>query len=76
MRSGDAAVAAGEFHACEHAGGRAWNVETSPRSRTDDSAARAIRSAFPGREVVPLEIDGLAAGGGGIHCATMQEPAT
>lgn len=45
-------------------------------SRTDDSAARAIRSAFPGREVVPLDIDGLAAGGGGIHCATMQEPAT
>ncbi|MEY4909848.1 MAG: hypothetical protein RL260_3566, partial [Pseudomonadota bacterium] len=30
---------------------------------------------FPTREVVQLNIDGIAAGGGGIHCTTQQEPA-
>ncbi|MEZ4708814.1 MAG: agmatine deiminase family protein [Caldilineaceae bacterium] len=40
-----------------------------------DSAARAVvQSAFPDREIVQLGIDGIAAGGGSIHCATQQEP--
>jgi agmatine/peptidylarginine deiminase len=29
----------------------------------------------PGREVVQLDIDAIAAGGGGIHCLTQQQPA-
>ena len=41
----------------------------------DGNAAQALRELFPGREVVPLNIDGVAAGGGGIHCMTQQEPA-
>jgi agmatine deiminase len=41
-----------------------------------DSAARAtLERLFPDRQVVQLDIDGIAAGGGGIHCTTQQEPA-
>jgi agmatine deiminase len=40
-----------------------------------DRAARAVLGeAFPDREIVQLNIDALAAGGGGIHCATQQQP--
>ncbi|GAB7185332.1 agmatine/peptidylarginine deiminase [Kitasatospora sp. Ki12] len=40
-----------------------------------DAAARdALAAAFPGREVVQLDVDRLMAGGGGIHCSTMHEP--
>ncbi|WP_020559514.1 agmatine deiminase family protein [Thiofilum flexile] len=41
-----------------------------------DSAARAaIQKAFPERKIEQLNVDGIAAGGGSIHCATQQEPA-
>ena len=30
---------------------------------------------YPGRELVPLDIDPVAAGGGGIHCITLHQPA-
>ncbi|MEM7456867.1 MAG: agmatine deiminase family protein, partial [Planctomycetota bacterium] len=41
-----------------------------------DSAAREkLDALFPRREIVMLNIDGIAAGGGGIHCVTQQEPA-
>ncbi len=43
-------------------------------SRADAAAHQTLRSLFPGREVVQIEIDGIAAGGGGIHCATQQQP--
>lgn len=40
-----------------------------------DSAARAtIASLYPGRQMVQLNIDALGASGGGIHCATQQQP--
>jgi agmatine deiminase len=42
--------------------------------RTDAAAKHALQSAFPGRDVVQINIDGIAAGGGGIHCTTQQEP--
>ena len=42
---------------------------------TTDGAARAeLERLFPEREVVQLNIDAIAAGGGGIHCTTQQEP--
>ncbi|MFD7627039.1 agmatine/peptidylarginine deiminase [Streptomyces sp. NPDC059851] len=41
----------------------------------DPAARQALAAAFPGREVVQLDVDRLMAGGGGIHCATMQQPA-
>lgn len=40
-----------------------------------DAAAREVLAdLFPEREVVQVDIDALAAGGGGIHCATQQQP--
>ncbi|WP_369647593.1 agmatine/peptidylarginine deiminase [Variovorax sp. V118] len=41
-----------------------------------DSAARAALAAhLPSHQIVQLDIDAIAAGGGGIHCTTQQEPA-
>jgi agmatine deiminase len=40
-----------------------------------DAAARAtLASLYPGRQMVQLNIDALGASGGGIHCATQQQP--
>lgn len=43
-------------------------------STTDRAAKTALERLFPTREVVQINIDGIAAGGGGIHCTTQQEP--
>ena len=40
----------------------------------DAAAGQTLAAAFPGREVVQLDVDRLMAGGGGIHCSTMQQP--
>jgi agmatine deiminase len=40
----------------------------------DDRAAGVLRELYPEREVVQVRIDGVASGGGGIHCATQQQP--
>ncbi|WP_078324658.1 agmatine deiminase family protein [Mycobacteroides salmoniphilum] len=42
--------------------------------RADAEAKSTLERVFPGRRIVQLDIDGIAAGGGGIHCATQQEP--
>ena len=40
-----------------------------------DAAAREVlQELFADREIVMVNIDALAAGGGGIHCATQQQP--
>ncbi len=41
----------------------------------DREAAAVLAEAFPGREVVPVRIEHLAHGGGGVHCITQQQPA-
>ena len=43
--------------------------------RADANCRAILRELFPGREVVQLDIDAVAAGGGGIHCTTQQQPA-
>jgi len=43
--------------------------------KADQAAKEKIQTLFPTREVVQLNIDAIAAGGGGIHCLTQQEPA-
>ncbi|MEU0881268.1 agmatine deiminase family protein [Lentzea sp. NPDC005914] len=40
----------------------------------DGKALAMLTRLFPGRTVVQINIDGIASGGGGIHCATQQEP--
>ncbi|WP_086661683.1 agmatine deiminase family protein [Lentzea kentuckyensis] len=43
-------------------------------ARADAAAKATMERLFPGRTVVQINIDGIASGGGGIHCATQQEP--
>ncbi|MCH9708486.1 MAG: agmatine deiminase family protein [Actinomycetia bacterium] len=43
--------------------------------RGDADAKAIVGELHPGREVVQMRIDTVAEGGGGIHCATQQEPA-
>ncbi|WP_407289082.1 agmatine deiminase family protein [Streptomyces sp. BP-8] len=42
--------------------------------KADRRAASIVRDLYPGREVVPLPVDHLGEGGGGIHCSTQQMP--
>ncbi|WP_040816138.1 agmatine deiminase family protein [Nocardia concava] len=41
---------------------------------TDAAAKNTLQRLFPERQVVQINIDAIAAGGGGIHCTTQQEP--
>ncbi|MEV6977312.1 agmatine deiminase family protein [Kitasatospora sp. NPDC093806] len=41
----------------------------------DDRAAGVLGELHPGRKVTQVSINHIAAGGGGIHCATQQQPA-
>ncbi|MNU32450.1 putative agmatine deiminase [compost metagenome] len=43
--------------------------------RADAEAREILAGLYPGREIVQLNIDALGASGGGIHCATQQQPA-
>ncbi|MGC0421777.1 agmatine deiminase family protein [Embleya sp. AB8] len=43
-------------------------------ARADDGAQQILRDHFPGRKIVPVQIDTIASGGGGIHCATHDQP--
>ena len=43
-------------------------------AKADAAARRTLQQVFAGRQVIQLNIDGIAAGGGGIHCTTQQEP--
>ncbi|MFB6837170.1 agmatine/peptidylarginine deiminase [Streptomyces sp. NPDC056361] len=42
--------------------------------KADDRARGILQEQFPKREIVQLSIDTIATGGGGIHCATHDEP--
>ena len=41
----------------------------------DGVAYAILQATYPGRNVVQLNIDNIASGGGGIHCATQSQPA-
>jgi agmatine deiminase len=42
--------------------------------KADAEAARVIGELYPDREVVSLDVDPIGEAGGGIHCATQQQP--
>ncbi len=42
--------------------------------KADDRARGMLREHFPKRDIVPIKIDTIATGGGGIHCATHDQP--
>ncbi|MEV6570126.1 agmatine deiminase family protein [Streptomyces sp. NPDC051577] len=42
--------------------------------KADDRARAILREHFPERDVVPIAIDTIASGGGGIHCSTHDQP--
>ncbi len=41
----------------------------------DKAARQTLQRLFPDRAIVQINIDGIASGGGGIHCTTQQQPA-
>jgi agmatine deiminase len=40
----------------------------------DDEARSILASLYPGRKIISLNIDAIGESGGGIHCATQQQP--
>ncbi|MEO1522065.1 MAG: agmatine deiminase family protein [Cyanobacteria bacterium J06633_2] len=40
----------------------------------DDKAKSTLQDLYPNRDIVQVNIDAIAAGGGGIHCTTQQQP--
>ncbi|WP_455358165.1 agmatine deiminase family protein [Streptomyces sp. SYSU K21746] len=42
--------------------------------KADDRARGILQEHFPKRDIVPVSIDTIATGGGGIHCATHDQP--
>ncbi|HEY0676858.1 MAG TPA: agmatine deiminase family protein [Chitinophagaceae bacterium] len=40
----------------------------------DEQAKRILEKSFPGRKVIAINVEILNEGGGGIHCATQQQP--
>jgi len=59
------------FYVCN----RAVIVPEFGDARSDRNTYDILRDLFPSREIVKLNIDAIAAGGGGIHCTTQQQPA-
>src|SRR3990170_4855137 len=43
-------------------------------AKADTQAKETLKRLFPDRDIVQINIDAIAAGGGGIHCTTQQEP--
>ncbi|MFG2825086.1 agmatine deiminase family protein [Kitasatospora sp. NPDC048365] len=43
-------------------------------SYADSTAYSILQSAYPTRDIVQINIDNIASGGGGIHCATQSQP--
>jgi agmatine deiminase len=40
----------------------------------DDKGRSVLGALYPGREIISLNIDAIGEAGGGIHCATQQQP--
>lgn len=52
-----------------------WKEGRSQSIKLKDMKAREIMErAFPDRKIIQIDVDALNHGGGGIHCATQQQP--
>lgn len=49
-------------------------MQTFGDKKADQNAKAILQEQFPKRDIIGLAVDGIAAGGGSIHCATQQEP--
>nr|WP_230405217.1 agmatine deiminase family protein [Undibacterium rugosum] len=58
------------FYVCNHAVIAAEFGD----SKTDRNTKAILRELFPKRDIIQLNVDAIAAGGGGIHCTTQQQP--
>lgn len=43
-------------------------------SESDAEARKALARLYPGRQIIVLNVDPIGEAGGGIHCATQQQP--
>jgi agmatine deiminase len=43
-------------------------------TEADEAARTVLAGLYPDREIVMIDIDAIAEGGGGIHCSTQQQP--
>lgn len=50
-----------------------WPTQPAGDVNADAGAKAIYMQLYPGREVIQINIDPIAAGGGGIHCTTQQE---
>lgn len=71
VRSADFVAAYANYYVCN---GAVICAEFGD-ARADRAAVEALAAAYPGREVVALDVDALGELGGGVHCATQQQPA-
>ncbi|MDD9909229.1 MAG: agmatine deiminase family protein [Ahrensia sp.] len=71
VRSDDFVASYANYYVCN---GAVIMAEFGDR-RTDRLAQDAVKRHYPGREIVTLNVDALGEIGGGIHCATQQQPA-
>ncbi len=72
IRSGNADFVASHvnYYICN---GAVIGAEFGDRA-ADDKARSVLASLYPGRKIVSLNIDAIGESGGGIHCATQQQP--
>ena len=71
VRSDDFLASYANYYVCN---GAVICAEFGDRE-TDEIAIETLRDLYPDREVIALNVDALGETGGGIHCATQQQPA-
>jgi agmatine deiminase len=49
-----------------------WRPESTRRK--DQASAAILKKLFPTREIIQIHAENLNYGGGGMHCATQQQP--
>ena len=58
-------------------GQRCWRAGMSSEVKLqDEKALRVLESVFPDRKVIMVDALAVNLGGGGLHCISMQQPAT